>query len=117
MPELLLDGLGCFVQLQGVLIILPRETRNVSGLPCEDALVVPKEGSEHAFQFVIELSADDCCLGWVIEAEADILHLGAGAGPCLFVPSRASSCLGASASWSLLGGGLDQFVARSALLI
>ncbi len=56
MVDSLLDGLGLRVEMQFLLNQLPKDSRHVSKLPCEDVPIFLEEFDEREFLFAIQIS-------------------------------------------------------------
>ena len=71
----LLDGPCLFVEIQGVLSLLPRNAWHVSWLPCKDVPIGVEEGGEREFLCGTELSPNQGGLVGLIVPEDDGLRL------------------------------------------
>ena len=67
----LLDGLRRLVHIQGVLSLLPWDSRHVRWLPCEDVPILPEEGGERAFLCRVEAGPYHDSLVWLFVPEDD----------------------------------------------
>jgi hypothetical protein len=72
--ELLLDGSSLFINIQGVLSLLPRNAWHVRGLPSKDVPIGAEEGGECVFLCLVEPCADQGGLVGVVLPEEDDLR-------------------------------------------
>jgi hypothetical protein len=71
----LLDRSCSLVYFKCVLGQPPGDTEHVEQAPCEDISVVPEEAGEREFLFGVEVGPDDDFLGYVGQAEANLLYI------------------------------------------
>jgi hypothetical protein len=73
MVESLLDGLGLRVEMQFLLNQLPRDSRHVSKLPCEDVPIFLEEFDEREFLFGVQIITHVNNLGGFLRRQRDCL--------------------------------------------